>query len=78
MKEKLWIEMGLCEQALFQEIAEPKCTRTDVAKTYALALRSRDSKKIDWAKVNQAIIDRWSGSALNWIKRKAWDGSCYE
>jgi hypothetical protein len=31
-------------------------------------------EKIDWKKVNEAIIDRWSISGLQYIKQKAWSG----
>ncbi len=27
---------------------------------------------IDWEKVNRAITERWSSSALTWIKTQAW------
>lgn len=55
---------------------ERKCKQRDIAKTYALGLRSTD--KIDWYKVNAAIIARWSKSGLERIKKMAWSGSCFE
>lgn len=35
-----------------------------------LAIMSSEEK--DWAAINRAIIARWSNSALNYIKAKAW------
>lgn len=57
-------------ERLLVEIANPAAKRLDVAKVYGLALRSRDNT--DWPQVNRAIIQRWSVSALVWIKQKAW------
>ncbi len=69
-------ELMDCTRVLLEEIADPQMKRKDVAKTYALALRS--SYKTDWAVVNRAIIDRWSTSALEWIKQQAWSGKCFD
>lgn len=77
--EGVRIEMADCEATLLAEIADPAFTRKDVAKTYALALRSSERERglIDWSKVNRAIIARWSPSALQWIKQKAWSGKAF-
>ena len=66
------IELLDTTNTLLSEIENPKCTRNTVSKTYALALQS--SVETDWARVNQAIIARWSLSALEWIKNRAWSG----
>lgn len=66
------VELALCEETLLEEIADPKMKRRDVAMTYGLAIRSSEAHQIDWGKVNQAIIKRWSLSALDWIKAQAW------
>lgn len=58
------------EAVLLREIADPKMHREDVALSYALALSTPD--QVDWPKVNHATIDRWSMSALKWIKTFAW------
>jgi hypothetical protein len=55
---------------LLREIADPAMKRKDVAQTYGLALRS--SWPTDWGQVNRAIMARWSRSALEWIKTRAW------
>lgn len=57
-------------QTLLNEISDPKILRKDVATTYRLALQS--SEATDWKAVNKAIIERWSFSALEWIKKQAW------
>jgi hypothetical protein len=72
------IELADCQGVLLDEIADPKMKRLDVAKTYCLALRSSERDTIDWTKVNEAIIARWSKSALLWIKERAWSGKCFE
>jgi len=60
------------EAQLLEEIANPAMRRTDVAKTYRLVLASGDAGRVGWRRVNQAIIDRWSVSSLEWIKAFAW------
>ena len=73
------VELMCCESVLLNEIASKECKRKDIAQTYALALRSSEArdKLIDWRKVNDAIVARWSLSALNWIKEQAWSGKCF-
>ena len=62
-----------CERVLLREIADPQMKRRDVAITYRLSMAAwaRNDEEIDWRKVNEAIIARWSRSALEWIKREA-------
>lgn len=55
---------------LLNEIESSEFTQNDIARSYAIALRDRDM--VDWAKVNHAIIARWSRSALVRIKTAAW------
>lgn len=69
-------ELMDCTNVLLREIAMPEMKRKDVAQTYALALRS--TAPTDWGAVNKAIIARWSFSALNWIKKQAHSGKCFE
>ena len=71
------IELANCEQTLLAEISSPEFRRIDVAKTYALALRSSEASLVNWGEVNRAVIDRWSASALNWIKKQAHSGRCF-
>lgn len=64
------VELADCTRTLLAEIAMPEATRDSIAVTYALAIRPREA--VDWRAVNQAIIEEWSRSALEYIKRKAW------
>jgi len=67
----LLFELVDCEGTLLREIADPVFKRADVAQTYGLALVSGERDRVDWAKVNRAIVARWSVYALNWIKTRA-------
>jgi hypothetical protein len=71
------IELANCENVLLEEIGRSEFRRKDVAKTYALAIRSSENVRVDWKKVNEAIIARWSLSALEWIKERAWSGRSF-
>lgn len=75
MSEKITIELMCCDDVMLNEIKNG-CTQKELAKTYALALRS--SYPTDWKKVNLAIIERWSHSGLNRVKTMAWSGKCFE
>jgi hypothetical protein len=74
------IEMSNCENTLLNEIGNTHFKRKDIAKTYRLAMQSSECQNnlIDWRKVNEAIVARWSFSALNWIKEQAWSGKCFQ
>lgn len=67
-----------CEQTLLEEVAASHSTPKDISQTYALALKSPERPTIDWAKVNAAIIQRWSLAVLKRIKSCAWNGGCFE
>ncbi|MDD3961296.1 MAG: hypothetical protein PHT77_05475 [Bacteroidales bacterium] len=68
--------MQNCESVLLMECGIPQIKRNDIAMTYRLAMEAeRDGReKIDWLKVNTAIINRWSKSGLRYIKERAWMG----
>ena len=68
------IELANGEGVIENEIKQG-CTQTEIAETYALALRS--SRPTDWQKVNEMIVDRWSASGLSRIKKMAKSGSCF-
>ena len=72
MSEGVRIELADPEGDLLQEIADPVMRVADVRLTYRLALRSQD--RVDWGKVNRAIIERWSLRTLSSIKSWAWRG----
>lgn len=65
-------ELVGCQAVLEREIADKRMTRDDVASTYAMTLLSSERDSVDWLAVNGAIIERWSLSALKYIKEKAW------
>jgi hypothetical protein len=68
------MELAACESTLLREIATKELNREDIAQTYAMAIVSTEArnKLIDWKKVNEAIVERWSPSAREWIKNQAW------
>lgn len=70
------IELACTTEVLIIEIKDKRFKRKDIAKTYALALKS--SWPTDWARVNQAIMERWSISGLEFIKELAWSGKAFE
>lgn len=63
------------ESVIMYEVADKSMTQKDVAQSYSLAMDSGES--IDWAKVNAAIVTRWSVSGLNRVKNMAWSGRCW-
>ena len=69
--------LNLCDAhtLIIQEI-EGGATQKDIAKTYALGLRSQEPT--DWAAANKAIIERWSVSGLERIKKLAWSGKAFD
>ena len=70
------IELADPEAQLLAEIADKAMKRRDVAMTYRLAWRATlgpDGATVDWPKVNEAIVERWSLSALAFIKKTAWE-----
>ncbi len=69
------LELANCTNHLLSEIADRTMHRRDVAQSYALALQS--SEVTDWARVNAAIIVRWSLSALEYIKYLAHTNRCF-
>ena len=64
-------ELTNCEYVLLNEVKNNALKPEDIAKTYSLALRSQE--KVNWKKVNAAIVKRWSFTILEKIKREAWE-----
>jgi hypothetical protein len=62
--------MGDTTEIMLDELAMPKIRQKDVAVTYALA-RMCSNQPVDWKRVNQAIIAKWSLSGLQRIKNAA-------
>lgn len=70
------MELADPEAQLLAEIADKTMKRRDVAMTYRLAIRAcrgPDGATVNWHKVNEAIVGRWSLSALVFIKKTAWE-----
>ena len=67
---KMKVELMFCEEIILQEIEDKHSTRKDVAITYAFCIDS--SEDVHFGKINNAIVSRWSYSALHYIKRRAW------
>lgn len=67
------VYMQNCESVLLMECGIPEIKRNSIAMTYRFAIEAeRDGReKIDWLKVNTAIINRWSKSGLKYIKERA-------
>ena len=70
MSEKIRIEMVDVENVILDEIAEKESTRDCIAASYAFCITTREI--IDIARVNRAIVARWSRNALEYIKKEAW------
>jgi len=62
--------MNYIEDNLVSAINDPSTTRLDIAKLYKEAFQANPQP--DWARVNLEIMNRWSKSALVWIKTEAW------
>src|SRR5690606_7488261 len=59
------------EAIILGEIADRAMTQRDVAQTYAIMIRQCGPDGADWARINRAIMDRWSGSGLVRFKQLA-------
>lgn len=64
------VRTSLLEADLIFACEDRFATRADVAMLYGAAIRYE--APVDWSRVNAAILERWSKSALVWIKREAW------
>ena len=58
-----------CEWRLLQAIANPQLKLRDVVEVYQHA--KRFGEDVNWERVHQEIIHRWSCFALEWIRREA-------
>lgn len=70
------IDVAAPEDLIRQEI-ERGATQTSVAMSYALALRNKNID-VDFGEINRMIINRWSVSGLERIKKLAWSGKCFK
>jgi len=58
--------------ALMDAIDGTGATQRDAAKAYTMAMHH--APRVNWRAVNEAIVARWSMTALTRIKTAAWDG----
>lgn len=74
------IHMMDCENVILRELEFKKTTRKSIARTIAFALRSVENEedKIDWKKIGEACIKKWSPSGYDYILRLAWSGKCFD
>ena len=69
------VKLLCCESTLLSEIANIEVKKNDIAQTYRLTIESGED--VNWEKVNEAIITRWSRAGLKDIKKLAWSGKCF-
>lgn len=67
---ELQVRLADPQAQLITEIADPATTIKSLTLTYAFALLDQDA--VEWPVVNRAIIERWSASALDRVKKNAW------
>jgi hypothetical protein len=76
--ETFTCEIMFPEDVIENEIAQG-LTQKQIAQTYALAMRKANCTwTVDWARINKAIIARWSVKGLERIKKLAWSGKAFE
>jgi hypothetical protein len=69
------VNLVCCTEVLLQDIRAKEATQKDIALTYAMAIKSasQGDDRPDWPTINRAILDRWSMSGLERIKKRAFD-----
>lgn len=75
-REGFRTELAFPESQIEREI-ENGCTQKQIAQTYALALQIK-STKVDWKRINMAIVNKWNAKTLNRIKDMAHRGTCFD
>lgn len=63
-------EAAMIEDRFIKMLQSLLCKQVNAALLYSKMLPLRD--EINWLKVNQAIIDKWSESSLKKVKTMAW------
>lgn len=71
LEENVDEEMRLTDE-IIAKIEDRNNKRNKIAYEYGWLLQSRHSNDLNWEKINNAIVERWSISALGYIKDKAW------
>ena len=67
-----WIHCTEIEGVILKEIQDKTLHKINIALTYRSAIGAHPTAKIDWKKINKAIIKRWSKSGLLRVKEMAW------
>lgn len=70
MSSRVYVRPPTAGELLIEEIGWTENTRDNIALAYAAAIRY--DQDTDWGEANRLIIERWSLSALKYIKGKAW------
>ena len=72
---EMQVYMVNCTDTICAEVAVKEIKQKEVALSYACALRTWAAKieEPDWQRINRAILDRWSMSGLERIKKRAMD-----
>lgn len=65
------VELMFCEEIILQEIADKNFSRDNIAITYAFCRDAKKTQSVNFRTINEAIIKRWSLSALEYIKNEA-------
>ena len=63
------------EKKILAEIADPAMSEEDITFDYGALIIITDGKPyphVDFAKINNAIVKRWSKTTRNRIKKNAW------
>ena len=66
------MEMKYDVEAWILKVWDMSLKRNDIAVFYANLMRFLPAISPAWASVNNAILQRWSGYGLEYIKAKAW------
>ena len=65
------IELMFCEEMILEEISNKETTRDSVALTYAFCRDAKKTQNVNFRTINEAIMKRWTLSALEYIKNEA-------
>lgn len=66
------------EFVILNEIENKELKQKDIAQTMALIMKLGQTDEVNWKKVSEAIINRWSKSGFVRIKEMAWSGKCFD
>lgn len=70
-------KISITTESILAEIADKRLKQKDIAQSYLLCMISEPETKVDWPRINRAILSRWSISGLKNIKKLAHSGKCF-